>query len=140
MIRTFVAAGLAVGLSVLPGPAGAQEKLFDNFNPAACAFTERAGFDLAQPTRLAGVELWYSWQQGESAVDFTLSIDGNQLTQGQLMRDSCDPYQGNWCVARANLELDAPAGYVEITAAQPRLCQNAGSGGFGFIRAYGTPQ
>ena len=140
MIRSSVAAALLVGVSMLPLPAGAQEKLFDNWNTAACAFTDRAGFDLAQPTRLAGVELWYDWQPGEGAVDFTLSIDGNEVTQGQLVRAGCDPYQRNWCAAQASLELDAPAGTVEITAAQPRLCQNAGSGGFGFIRAFGVPQ
>lgn len=115
-------------------------KLADNWNTAACNFTSEAYLVLQRDTRVDRLELWYSWRKGEGGVPFEIVASNGSIYSGNLMRSSCDPYQGQWCVATDAPRLDLPAGTYAIRASSPRLCQNAGSGGTGFIRAYGAPR
>ena len=135
-IRSYVVFCLAVGLSLVSGTATAQQ-IYDNNNPDACGFTDRAGFELSGPTRLTSIELWYHWGRRESEVAYTLFHEGRPVKRGRLMRGGCDPYQEAWCQARANVGVELPPGFVEVRTARGKVCQNAGSGGRGFIRAFG---
>ena len=56
---------------------------------------------------------------------------------GALTCGGCDPYQEAWCQARANVGVELPPGFVEVRTARGKVCQNAGSGGNGFIKAFG---
>jgi hypothetical protein len=56
------------------------------------------------------------------------------------MRGACDINQEAWCQARGNVGVVLPRGFVEVRTARGRVCQNAGSGGKGFIKAFGTPR
>jgi hypothetical protein len=138
-IRSYVVFCLAAGLSLVSGTAIAQQ-ISDNWNTDACGFTGHAGFKLRQPTRLTSIELWYHWGSRESEVDYTLFHEGEPVKRGRLMRASCDPYQEAWCGARANVGVELPPGVVEVRTARGKVCQNAGSGGEGFIKAFGMPR
>src|SRR5665213_158947 len=82
-------------------PTGATEALlFDNWNTGGCGLTDTATLDLAAPTHLARVSLWYNWQAGERGVNYSVSSGRRQVGGGTLTRGSCDPYQSAWCEAR----------------------------------------
>ena len=127
---------LATSLSLICGTATAQQ-IYDNGNTDACGFTNRAAFELQGPTRLTAIELWYRWGRSESEVNYTLFHEGERVKSGRLVRGSCDTYQEAWCQARANVGVELPAGLVEVRTARGKVCQNAGSGGNGFIKAFG---
>ena len=129
---------LAAGLAFVPGTASAQQ-FYNNWNTAACGFTDRAGFRLHEPTRLTAIELWYHWGRHESEVGYELFHDGELVKHGHLMRAGCDPYQEAWCEARANVGVDLPRGFVEVRVERGKVCQNDGSDGHGFIHAFGMP-
>jgi hypothetical protein len=93
--------------------------------------------DVASPLHLSRIDLWFNWQAGERSVTYTVSADGQAFGGGTLTRGDCDPYQGAWCVARDAPDIDLAPGRYEIRAARAGLCQNGGSGGAGFIKAYG---
>jgi hypothetical protein len=135
-IGAYIAICLAVGLSLVCGTATAQQ-IYDNWNTDACGFTDRAGFIVQGPTRLTAIELWYRWGHNESEVGYQLFHNGRLVKSGELMRAGCDPYQERWCSARANVGAELPPGQVQIRTARARLCQNGGSGGEGFIHAFG---
>ena len=132
-------AGMVAASLFVAAPAAAQQ-IYDNWNTSACGFTDVAGFDLSEPTRLTSVELWYHWRPNESEVGYVLLLDGRPLKRGRLMRAGCDPYQEAWCGARGNLGVEVPPGRVDIQVARPRLCQNPQSGGEGFARVFGLPR
>jgi hypothetical protein len=88
----------------------------------------------AQVTR---VDIWYHWAAGESSVGYTLSGGGRSLTNGVLSRAECDPYQTAWCVARGALNTALAPGRYEFRLDRASVCQNAGSGGAGFIKVWG---
>jgi len=129
---------LAAGLALAAGPASAQQ-FYNNWNTAACGFTDHARFRLHEPTRLTSIELWYHWGPRESEVRYEIFADGEFVKRGRLMRAGCDPYQEAWCEARANVGADLPRGDVEIRTERAKLCQNDGSDGNGFIHAFGMP-
>ena len=133
--RSFVFAGI-LACAALGTNADAQQ-FYNNWNTAACSFTDRAGFDLHHPTRLTAIELWYRWDRHESEVRYELYQDDKFITRGFLMRASCDPYQEAWCEARAEVGIDLPRGFVEVRTERAKVCQNEGSHGEGFIHAYG---
>ncbi len=99
--------------------------------------TDHAGFRLEERTRLTAIELWYHWGPRESAVNYNLYHDGRLIKRGRLMRADCDPYQEAWCAARDNVGVSLIPGQVEVQTEHGKLCQNDGSGGEGFIHAYG---
>jgi hypothetical protein len=118
-----------------PPPREAQ--LSDNWNTAACGFTDTATLDLGGATRLTRITLWYNWRAGETAVNYVVTSGGRQVGAGTLHRGSCDPYQGAWCEAQDGLSADFDAGHYRLRLESARLCQNGGSDGAGFIRAWG---
>jgi hypothetical protein len=138
------AIGAAVLTCVAPSGADAQpgqhheRTLADNWNTAACGLTGRAELDLATPARLTRLDLWYHWNPGESSVAYSIDANGRAVGAGTLRRAECDAYQKSWCVARDTPNLQLSAGRFQIRAARAGVCQNAGSGGSGFIRAYGV--
>lgn len=115
----------------------AERTLMDNWNTAACGFTDTATLDVSSPIHLSRVDLWFNWRAGERSVTYTVSANGQDFGGGTLTRGDCDPYQGAWCVARDAPDIDLEPGRYEIRAARAGLCQNGGSGGAGFIKAYG---
>jgi hypothetical protein len=122
--------------SLIPNVARAQQ-IYENWNTAACGLTDRAAFGLSGPTQLTAIELWYHWGPNESEVGFALFHDGHLVKRGRLMRAACDPYQAAWCSARATVGVPLPPGLVEVRTARGRICQNEGSNGGGFVRAFG---
>ena len=137
-IGSPVALWLAASLVLASGTASAQQ-IYNNWNTAACGLTDRAGFRLHEPTRLTAIELWYHWGRDESEVGYSLFHNGRFVKHGRLMRAGCDPYQEAWCEARGNVGEDLPRGYVEVQTTRPKVCQNEGSDGHGFIHAFGMP-
>lgn len=113
------------------------QQFYNNWNTAACEFTDRAGFQLHRATHLTAVELWYHWGRHESEARYELYQDDRFIKRGRLMRAGCDPYQEAWCEARANIGIDLPRGDVEIRTERAKICQNEQSNGEGFIHAFG---
>ncbi len=129
---------LAAGLVVGCVPASAQQ-FYNNWNTAACGFTDHAGFKLHERTRLTSIELWYHWGPRESEAEYKLFHNGEFVKRGHLERAGCDPYQEAWCEARANIGVELGRGHVEVRTERERVCQNEGSDGEGFIHAFGMP-
>jgi hypothetical protein len=122
------------------GSRPAQEtQLFDNWNTAACGLTDTATLEIGAPVRLTRITVWYNWAQGEREVGYSLSSGRSQVGGGTLTRGSCDPYQGAWCEARDTPNLDLGPGRYRVRLDRGAVCQNGGSGGNGFIRAWGYP-
>jgi len=115
----------------------AEAQLSDNWNTGACGFTDTTTFDLAAPTHLTRVSLWYNWRVGESSVGYRIASNGRDVGGGSLTRGGCDPYQGAWCEARDAPAVALPPGRYSIRLDSGRLCQNGGSGGAGFMKAWG---
>lgn len=119
--------------------AAPQQQLADVWNPQGCKFTDSSQFALSRPTLVDKIDLWYNWGSGERSTPFTLvGASGQIFARGELRRDSCDPYQGAWCVATASPRIVLPAGRYRVVAGRARVCQNAASGHSGFIRAWGS--
>ena len=88
-IRSYVVFCLAVSLSLVSGTAIAQQ-ISDNWNTEVCSFTDHAGFELQERTRLTSIELWYHWGRRESEVGYALFHEGEPVKRGRLMRGACD--------------------------------------------------
>ena len=119
------------------GEPATETLLFDNWNTGGCGLTDTATLDLAAPIHLARVSLWYNWQAGERGVNYSVSSGRRQVGGGTLTRGSCDPYQSAWCEARDTLGVDLDPGRYRFQLDSARLCQNGGSSGAGFIKAWG---
>jgi hypothetical protein len=114
----------------------AAQQLVNNWNTGACGFTDTATLAIGQPVHLSRIELWYNWQPNEVSVGYTVFFNGQAIGSGNLSRASCDPYQQAWCVAQDAPDTDMSPGTYTFRTERPRVCQNGGSGGQGFIRAY----
>lgn len=118
-------------------PPQTEQLLADVGNPAACGVTDTSTLDLSLAAHVTRVDIWYHWGSGESSVGYTLSGGGRRFTSGVLSRAECDPYQTAWCVARGAPDVTLAPGRYEFRLDRPSICQNAGSGGAGFIKAWG---
>lgn len=112
--------------------------VFDNWNIDACEMTDTAEFSLDRPIRADRIEVWYRWHTHEASIRYTLSMDGQMLRNGILLRSSCDPYQEKWCGAVDGFDLVLYPGTYTIQTERPRICQNQGSDGNGFVKVYGS--
>ncbi len=132
-ILAVIAASLATSATVT-----AQEKLFDNWNPKECGYTDSATFTLQTPARLHHIDVWFRWQGRESSVPYRLFHDGQMIREGMLQRADCDrdPHLEGWCAARDSFDLDARPGSYTIRT-ERRVCQNGPSGGAGFVKVFG---
>jgi hypothetical protein len=111
--------------------------LVEIWNTAGCGFTNSAVMNLPQPTHVERVALWYNWAAGETSLPYTLSAGGTVLRNGQFGRGTCDLYQAAWCEAVDTIDMRLAPGTYTFTTARPRVCQNGGSNGMGFIRVTG---
>lgn len=116
----------------------AAQQIFDNWNTATCDVTDTATLSLSTPARLDRLDIWYKWGPNETSVAYTVSNGTHVIGGGNLVRAECDPYQTSWCVARDEPGADIPAGTYTFRIANAQVCQNSGSAGQGFIRAYGA--
>lgn len=130
-----VLAGVLTGASALPAIA---QPMFENWNTAACGFTDVATLAVDQPTHLDRVEFWYKWGPNETAVAYTALRDGQVVFSGNMVRAECDPYQRAWCVARDEPAMDLAPGVYTFRTPRAAICQNAGSRGEGMLRAFGS--
>jgi hypothetical protein len=119
-------------------PAAAQP-ILEIWNTAACGLTGTATFTVEQPIRLDRVEFWYNWRTSETAASYTILLDNEAVLDGTLVRADCDAYQRAWCIARAEPRTILPPGAYTFRTQRAAICQNAGSGAQGFVRAYGAP-
>jgi hypothetical protein len=115
-------------------PVRTESKILDNWNTGGCQLTDTARFTLSAATEITKIELWYNWQRNERAVPYQLVADGRLIQSGELTRGSCDPNQAAWCSASGSIRTTTNAGNHVVRVARGRVCQNAGSGGNGFIR------
>jgi hypothetical protein len=139
-IMTHALKGLgfcAVCICIVPANASAQV-IYENWNPAACDVTDAATLPLDRPTRLQRVDIWYHWAASEASTRYSVSSNARTIAEGDLVRAECDPYQPAWCVARVELGFDVSPGAYVFRTPRAAICQNAGSGGQGFIRAFGS--
>jgi len=118
-------------------PATAQQ-LYDNWNSGACGVTDVATLTIERPVRLQRIDIWYHWRPDETTAHYTTSFDGEVIANGELARAECAPNQAAWCVARVEFGTDIQPGTYTYRTERPAICQNGGSKGRGFIRAYGA--
>jgi hypothetical protein len=118
-------------------PATAQQ-LFDNWNPGVCSVTDVAMLTIERPVRLQRIDIWYNWRPNETAAHYTASLGGDVIAEGELVRAECASNQAAWCVARVEFGADIKPGTYTYRTERSAICQNSGSGGQGFIRAYGA--
>jgi hypothetical protein len=116
---------------------GVSAKVFDNWNTGGCSFTDMATLDVGSPFHLDRMELWINWQANEQSVSYRVERNGQDIGGGVLHREGCDPYQASWCIAADTPQADLQPGRYVIRIGHRALCQNSGSGGAGFIRAWG---
>jgi len=136
-MNSFRALAAVIALLATSVIATAQDKLFDNWNTAACGYTDRASFRLRTPARLHEIQVWYHWRGRESSVSYSISHDGQTIRDGTLNREDCDPYQQAWCTARDSFDIEAEPGTYTIRTDRSRVCQNDGSSGTGFVKVFG---
>ncbi|MGD1037878.1 MAG: hypothetical protein ABR878_11920 [Roseiarcus sp.] len=136
VLATIGVAGAAIAWAQTAAAQG-DVVLTNNWNKDACAVTDTAVLELANPATVSRIDLWFHWNADESSVGYSMSANGQVVATGALTRAECDPIQKTWCVARVepNLQLQ-PGRYVFVTS-RPGVCQNGGSAGGGFIRAFG---
>jgi hypothetical protein len=139
-IRRVKCAMISIVLAAVGATSALAVQLFDNWNTGACALTDTATLSFPTPVRLDRFEVWYSWRANEASVAYTVSFDNQVIGSGTLVRADCDPYQTNWCVARDEPGAAMVAGTYTFRIAHANVCQNAGSSGQGFIRAFGSQQ
>jgi hypothetical protein len=135
---TFGASLLLLLILSTPLKGQIQNKIYDNINTGACGFTDTATLDLQASAHLDQIALWFNWARGESSLPYTISTGGRVVRSAAMTRGQCDAYQNSWCLAVDRLNMDLGPGSYTVRAGQPRVCQNAGSGGRGFIQAYGS--
>lgn len=128
---------LCAAMFATVAPAAAQV-ISQNWNGEACSLTDVATLALDRATNVRRIDLWFNWRGGETAVHYSVSHNGAPFAEGDLARAECDPNQAAWCVARVEPNAALEAGVYEFRTARPGVCQNAGSGGQGFIRAFGA--
>jgi hypothetical protein len=121
-----------------PKPPPAAGQIFDNWNAGGCSVTDVATLTIARPVRLQRIDIWYHWRQDETSAHYTASLDGEVITSGELARAECAPNQAVWCVARVEFGADIQPGTYTYRTERQAICQNGGSKGQGFIRAYGA--
>ena len=121
-----------------PQPAIESKLLFERNNIAACSYTDTAPFALREAHTVTKLQTWYSWSSNEASLNYKLKQGDKVMHAGTLVRKDCDPYQRQWCQAvEENLTLSLAAGEYQLVADNRKICQNAGSGGDGFIFVYG---
>ena len=127
---------LAAWIGMIAAPAGARQ-LYDNWNTGACNFTDVATLTIERPILVQRIDIWFRWRRDQTTVRYTAALGSEVIASGELTRAECDPYQEAWCVARVEPNADLAAGTYTFRTERGGICQNAGSGGLGFIRAYG---
>ncbi|KUF10247.1 WSC domain-containing protein [Pseudoponticoccus marisrubri] len=120
-----------------PAPV-AEGVVVDNWNRGACGMTGQAAFTLATGTEVSQLVTWYNWPAGQQSAPASFH-DGRGATVlvGQIRRGACDIHQPEWCEGVFDLGRSLPAGSYSLSVTPPRICQNAGSGGQGFLRVTG---
>ena len=116
-------------------PAGEPRQLSNNWNSGGCGLTATTMLSLGRSTHLDHVQLWYNWSSSETSVPFAIYRNGQFLSQGTLQRGTT--CAGPWCTAIGQVGSDLPAGNYQVRVNRAQVCQNAQSGGQGFIQAYG---
>ena len=134
MLRTIGVIVIFLATSVI---GRAQDKLFDNFNTYACGYTDTATFALQAPAHVAHIQVWYHWRSRESSVRYTIYRHNQAIHDGVLVRAECDPYQEAWCSANGSPDIHVEPGVYTIRTERPRVCQNDGSAGVGFVKVFG---
>ncbi len=118
-----------------PSPGG---KVFDNWNTSGCGSTDTAILDVNRPMQLDRIQLWFNWRANERTVNYRVYFQGREIGGGTLRRGDCDPYQAAWCAADDSPASSLAPGRYTFRLDRAALCQNSGSGGAGFIRAWGS--
>jgi hypothetical protein len=124
--------------SVPSEAAVAVKPIFEIWNTGPCETTDTATLTIDGTAHVDAFELLYRWRADEKTVDYTVSFKGEKLGSGTLARGRCLAQQSDWCIARAEPGADLVAGSYSIQTPHAQICRNPGSGGRGFVRAYGS--
>jgi hypothetical protein len=140
-VHTLGRAAIVGAMMALTGTSALAEEsvLVDNWNTAGCSYTDSAPLSVTSSVHLKRIDLWFNWNTDETSLSYTLMSGNQKVTSGTLSRGDCDPYQASWCVARGKPDVDLAPGEYTVQVESARVCQNGGSGGKGFIKAYGEP-
>ena len=107
-------------------------ELFNVGNTAACGHTPVSNFSLSQRAEINRLTIWYDTRIAGTDVIGELTGPGVYMRL-RFNTISCDPYQNQWCSGQAAIHKALPAGDYQVIIPQPAICQNAMSGGKGFI-------
>lgn len=121
----------------IPG-ADEEQQVADTWNTSGCGYTDHATLDIDRPMFLSRIQLWVDWDKvpGSDVTDYRVTFNGQLAGGGLLRRGECDPYQGNWCTADDAPKVKLIPGRYVIRMGHKAICQNTGSEGQGFIRAW----
>ncbi|MFH0998692.1 MAG: hypothetical protein V1844_24850 [Pseudomonadota bacterium] len=110
--------------------------LFDNWNTGGCGTTNTARGRLSNKALVTQIVFWSDSSIAKGSINGTLQGPGISLPI-ITMRGSC---QWSWCAEIVQLKKILPAGEYTFRANIGSLCQNAESGGIGYIRMEGCVQ
>ena len=118
--------------------AAASQMILDTTNNylGGCALTDTSTWTSDSDMQVARLQVWYSWNTGETTVAYTLKKDGADFSSGTFTRAECDPYQAQWCNGNFDINREFPAGNYELKVANARMCLKPGA--TGTVRLYGT--
>jgi hypothetical protein len=126
----------AAFLFVAPITKAAEVMFFDSTNNylGACQLTNRSQWDLTEDTQVTKFEIWYKWDQGETALPVKLLLNGESFAEFNATRGACDPYQQTWCNADFQINKLFPKGKYSTEIPNSRQCLKPG--GTGAVRLY----
>ena len=113
--------------------------IYDSSNHyiGGCGLTDTTTWTMDNDAYVNSFQIWYSWNAGETNVQFDIKKDGAEFASGSLTRSSCDPYQHQWCNGDYASNRMFPKGTYTATVSSPRQCKD--NTGDGVIRLYGPP-
>lgn len=107
-------------------------ELFNVGNKAGCNYTDFSNFSLSQPAEINRLIIWYNASIAGTDVVGELRGPGVYMKL-RFNTVGCDVYQSQWCSGHAVIHKTLRAGDYQVTIPQRAICQNAMSGGKGFI-------
>ena len=129
----------SVTTSTMPAPihdCASIVTLFDNWKSGGCGTTYTARGRLSNKALVTQIVFWSDSSIAKGSLNGTLQGPGVSLPI-ITRRGSC---QWSWCAETVQLKKILPAGEYTFRANISSLCQNAKSGGIGYIRMEGCMQ
>jgi hypothetical protein len=132
----FLTTFLTLLLTFVEQTKAAETMVFDSTNNylGACQLTDKSEWELKEDLAITKFEVWYSWNQGETALPVKLFLNGQKFAEFEATRGNCDPYQKQWC--NADYQINKLFQKGKYTTEIPNARQCLKPGGTGAIRLY----